>query len=146
MGKQRTMDTIWEVSDELWMEIEPLLLATDPPKSTGRKRADQRQMLNGIIFRLRSGCQWNHLPKELGDDSTLHRTFQRWVDRGVLAKVWAMLIERCEELGGVDWEWQAADAAMGKARLGGAKLVPIPRTEGKPVRSAACWSKGRVVR
>ena len=146
MGKQRTMDTIWEVPDELWKEIEPLLLAADPPKSTGRKRADQRQMLNGIIFRLRSGCQWNHLPKELGDDSTLHRTFQRWVDRGVLAKVWAVLIERCKELGGVDWEWQAADAAMGKARLGGAKLAPIPQTEAKPVPSAASWSKGRVVR
>ena len=146
MGKQRTLDTIWEVSDELWKEVEPLLLAADPPKSTGRKRADQRQMLNGIIFRLRSGCQWNRLPKEYGDDSTIHRTFQRWVDRGVLAKVWAMLVERCEELGGVDWEWQAADAAMGKARLGGAKLAPIPRTEGKLVPSAAFWSKGRVAR
>ena len=42
----------------------------DPPKARGRKRSDPRQMLNGIIFRLRSGCQWNRLPKEL-----IHRTF-----------------------------------------------------------------------
>ncbi len=81
--------------------------------------ADPRQMLNGIIFRLRSGCQWNRLPKELGDDSTIHRTFQRWVELGVLRRIWGALVEQCEELGGVDWEWQAADGAMGKARLGG---------------------------
>ena len=52
-----------------------LILEEDPPKARGRKRADPRQMLNGIIFRLRSGCQWNRLPKELGDDSTIHRPF-----------------------------------------------------------------------
>ena len=88
-------------------------------KARGRKRSDPRQMLNGIIFRLRSGCQWNRLPKELGDDSTIHRTFQRWVGTGVLHRMWGALVEGCEELDGVDWEWQAADGAMGKARFGG---------------------------
>ena len=34
--------------------------------------------------------------------------------------MWAVLIERWEDLDGVDWEWQAADGAMGKARKGGA--------------------------
>ena len=119
MGKQETLGTIWEVPDELWERIEPVILETDPPKARGRKRADPRQMLNGIIFRLRSGCQWNRLPKELGDDSTIHRTFQRWVESGVLGRIWRVLVEECEELGNVDWEWQAADGAMGKARLGG---------------------------
>ena len=119
MRKRETLDTIWEVPDELWERIEPVILDKDPPKSRGRKRADPRQMLNGIIFRLRSGCQWNQLPKELGDDSTIHRTLQRWVELGVLSRMWAVLVEGCEEFGGVDWEWQAADGTMGKARLGG---------------------------
>ena len=66
MGKQETLETIWEVPDELWERVEPIILEEDPPKARGRKRADPRQMLNGIIFRLRSGCQWNRLPKELG--------------------------------------------------------------------------------
>ena len=99
--------------------IEPIILEEDPPKARGRKRSAPRQMLNGIIFRLRSGCQWNRLPKELGDDSTIHRTFQRWVGTGVLHRMWGALVEGCEELDGVDWEWQAADGAMGKARFGG---------------------------
>ena len=67
MGTSQALDTIWEVSDHLWGQLRPALLEMDPPKITGRKRVDPRQMLNGIIFRMRSGCQWNHLPKELGD-------------------------------------------------------------------------------
>ena len=55
MGKQETLETIWEVPDELWERIEPIILEEDPPKARGRKRSDPRQMLNGIIFRLRSG-------------------------------------------------------------------------------------------
>ena len=68
MEEQRPLETIWEIPDDLWEKIAVLFAAE--PKSTGRRRADQRQMLNGIIFRMRSGCQWNHLPKELGSDYT----------------------------------------------------------------------------
>ena len=93
----------------------------DPPKSTGRPRIDQRAALDAIIFRMRSGCQWNQLPEEFPDDSSVHRTFQRWVELGMLDLIWERLIEECEELGGVNFEWQAADGAMGKARFGGTK-------------------------
>ena len=84
MGKDETLATIWEIPDHLWEQIHPVILDLDPPQGTGRKRADPRRMLDGIIFRMRSGCQWNRLPRELGDDSTIHRTFQRWVELGVL--------------------------------------------------------------
>lgn len=117
---RKPLPTIWRVPDELWERIEPILNEHDPPKATGRPRVDQRAVLDAIIFRMRSGCQWNQMPKgEFPDDSSVHRTFQRWVERGILEIVWAELIEECEELGGVDFEWQAADGAMGKARFGG---------------------------
>ena len=131
MVEGKALPTIWDVPDDLWEQIEPVILELDPPKAKGRKRADQRRMLEGIIFRMRSSCQWNHLPKELGDDSTIHRTFQRWVGCGVLEGIWAALVEGCEELGGVDWEWQSADCSMGKARLGGVRLDPTPPTGAK---------------
>lgn len=143
MEKPETLETIWDVPDELWRILEPLIGEADPPKATGRKRVDQRKVLNGIIFRMRSGCQWNRLPKEFGDDSTIHRTFQRWTGLGVFTKMWAVLLERCEELGGVDWEWQAADGAMGKARFGGRRLAPTPQTEARLGPSTACWSRDR---
>ena len=63
-------------------------------------------------------------PTSSPDDSSVHRTFQRWIEKGVLDEIWEALIEECEELGGVDFEWQAADGAMGKARFGGASRRP----------------------
>ena len=133
----RPLETIWEVPDALWERFEPILVKHYPPAPTGRPRADLRRVLNGIIFRLRSGCQWNQLPERFGDDATCHRWFQRFVEDGVLAKLWALLLRECEELGAVDWRWQAADAMMGKARLGGGKRGPIPLTEPKPARRRA---------
>lgn len=122
---------IWEASDDLWAIIEPLLAEHDPPKPCGRTRIDQRAAFDAIIFRLRSGCQWNHLPAAYPDDSSVHRTFQRWVERGIFARLWGVIQERCEDLDACDWEWQAADTASGKARKGGTRLGQTPLTAPK---------------
>jgi len=116
---------IWEAPDDLWAIVEPILAECDPPKPCGRHRIDQRAAFDAIIFRLRTGCQWNHLPQAYPDDSSVHRTFQRWVERGVFDQLWAVIQAVCEDLGGCNWEWQAADTAMGKARG-----VPAERVRG----------------
>lgn len=131
------LETIWEVPDELWMRIGPVIDEMDPPKHMGRHRVDPREVLNTIIYRLRTGCQWNHLPQELVDDSSAHRTFQRWEQLGVFDRIWAVLIEECEELGGVDWSWQAADGCMNKAQKGGTVSAPTRRIELNQARNAA---------
>jgi transposase len=110
---------IWRLSDEQWSMVEPVLAECDPPAPKGPDRVDQRAVMDAVIFRLRTGCQWNRLPREYPDDSTVHRHFQRWVERGVFTALWAVVQEACEDLGGCDWEWQAADTSMGKARMGG---------------------------
>jgi putative transposase len=120
------LPTIWQVPDALWARLEPILADVDPPAPTGRKRIDQRKALDGIIYQLRTGCQWNVLPREFGDDSSVHRTFQRWLELDVLDRIWADLIEACEDLDGVVWEWQAADGVLGKAKKGGTRSGPIP--------------------
>ncbi len=105
MGKNRNvLETIWRIPNELWNKLKTILDENDPPKRIGRKRIDARAALNAIIFRLRSGCQWNQLPKEFPDDSSVHRTFQRWEQNHVLDRIWAALVEECEEIGGVDWQ------------------------------------------
>ena len=126
---EKPLPTIWEVPDELWERVEPILRRRYPPARTGRPRADLRRVLDGIIYRLRSGVQWNQLPREFGDDSTVHRWFQRFVEDGALEEMWATLASECEALGDLDWEWQAVDGMMGKARMGGAKRGRIPPTE-----------------
>ena len=117
----KPLGTIWEVPDELWKRVEPILKQFWPRKPTGRKVANWRAALNGIIFRMRSGCQWEQLPRKFGPKSTVHDWFQRWAEGGIFEKIWAVLVEECDELGGVRWEWQSADAMPGKARFGGEK-------------------------
>ena len=133
----KVLPTIWEASDDLWNIIQPILDVLDPPKPTGRPRTDLRLALNGIIYQMRTGCQWNVLPRRFGDDSSVHRTFQRWVRLGVFPAIWAKLIENCDELGGVDWQWQSADGAMGKARFGGTRSVRTPQTGARTAPSVA---------
>ncbi len=80
------------------------------------------------IFRLRTGCQWHHLPRVYGDESTIQRCFQHGCETGLSEKLWALWVAECADLQGVNWEWQAADTAMGKARFGGAMSDPTPPT------------------
>jgi transposase len=135
-NQTKSLPTIWRVPDELWAVIQPILVELDPPKKTGRKRIDSGAALDAIIFRLRSGCQWNQLPSAFPDDSSVHRTFQRWVERGVFDRIWAVLVNACDELGGVDWTRQAADGALSKARFGGIRSARTQRTGAKTGPSA----------
>ena len=129
--RRKPLGTIWEISGELWRRIEPILLEFWPKKPTGRKVANWRKMLNAIIFRLRSGCQWDQLPERYGPKSTVHDWFQRWAAAGIFERIWAVLVAECDELGGVQWEWQPADAMLGKARFGGKKTGKNPTDRGK---------------
>lgn len=112
-----TLPTIWRLPDTLWEALSVLLAEYDPPSRMGRPRIDQRKACEGIIYRLRTGCQWNALPTEYGDDVSVYRTFRRWEHKGIFDKLWALLLYSCEELQGVDWEWQSADGCLGKARF-----------------------------
>ena len=137
------LPTIWHADDGLWAEVPKVLAARDPPAAYGPERIDQRAAFDGVIFRMRSGCQWNLLPAGYGDDASVHRTFQRWVTRGVPGKLWAVLVKGCEELGGADWRRQSADCASGKARGGGEKGRPQPDRPGQERHETRGPDRGR---
>ena len=122
MNNQEGLETIWEAPTSF-----AIILEADPPKVRGRKRADPRQML-GIIFRLRSGCQWNRLPKELGDDSTIHRTFQRWVELGVLRRILGGTVRRVGRCG---LGMAGGRRGHGQGTFGGDLIGPNPTDRGK---------------
>lgn len=120
-------EPIWRVSDEAWQRIMPILLDDCPPrKGPGRKPADWRRVLNGIIYRLRTGCHWNKLPKEFGDDSTIHRWYQRWSKNGVLSRV-------LSELHG---EWQ--DAGLSGEQSENASLEHERLEDDSPLEHMGC--------
>lgn len=131
----------WELSDSFWERCKPYL---PKPKLRlrgrgkqrkhigGRPPADPRKVLAGILYVLRTGCQWNAAPKsEFGSGKTLHRYFQRWSRCGVFKKLWRAGLTEYDEFKGLEWRWQAADGCLTKAPLGGALTGPNPTDRSK---------------
>jgi transposase len=77
----------WRIPDELWQRIEPLLPKRRQSRKGGRPPLPYRQVLDGIFYVLRTGCQWKAAPTEFGSGSSLHRYFQRFVKRGLFKKL-----------------------------------------------------------
>lgn len=114
--RQRRLATIRRVPDDLWKLISPLLPPEKPAGTVGRPIVPYRTVLNGILYVLRTGCQWKMVSKEFGSGSTCHLRFQEWVESGVFLKAWQMLLRRYDEWRGIQWTWQAVDS----------KSVPAP--------------------
>lgn len=125
------LPTLWRIPDELWAVLRQLLDQLDPPSRLGRPRIDPRAALDAIVYRARTGCQWNHMPKEFPDDSSVHRTMQRWVGLDIFGELWGVLVESADDLKEVKWQWQSADGVMGKARHGGDAVGPNPTDRAK---------------
>jgi len=62
-----------------------------------------RRVIDGIIFRMRTGCQWNRLPERFSSDRTVRRKFGRFCRDGFFEDLWGVLVVTCDDLGGVDW-------------------------------------------
>lgn len=111
--------TIWRVDDALWAELRPLLAVDKPRRKPGRPRADDRRILDGLIWLARTGSQWAAWPRErFGPKSTAHDRLQEWVRHGCLQAAWAHLLRVYDNDIGLDWVWQAADGCIVKAPLG----------------------------
>ncbi len=125
----RQLATIKRIPDDVWKEIAPMLGEEKRPGTRGRPPVPFRKVLDGILYVLRTGCQWKSLPREYGSGSTAHRRFQQWVGEGVFQKLWVRLLERYDELQGIRWRWQSLDSSSVKAPLGGKRPVPTPLIE-----------------
>ena len=120
----------WEVSDEFWARVEPLIPVRHRSAKRkyqrrpggGRKPMPPRQVFSASVYVLRTGCQWKALQETtLCASSTAHDRYQEWVVAGVFERLWAVGLERFDECVGIDWEWMSMDGAMTKAPLGGEK-------------------------
>ena len=92
---------------------------------------DDRHAFAAIIYVLRTGIQWNALPRELGASSTVHDRFQEWEQAGFFKALWQAGLEEYDEGQGIEWEWQAVDGAMTKAPFGKAATGANPSDRGK---------------
>ena len=99
----------WELSDEVWERVRPLIPQRPAHPKGGRPAQDDRQMLSAILYVLRTGIQWNALPRELGASTTVYDRFRLWERQGFFAQLWAAGLQEYDELICIDWQWQSMD-------------------------------------
>ncbi len=121
----------WEVSDKLWEQVKPLIPPAPPHAKGGRPRMDDRKAFEAIMYVLRTGIQWNALPRELGASSTVHDRLQEWEQAGLFLSIWKVGLNEYDEIEGIQWEWQSVDGAMTKAPLGKSAAGPNPTDRAK---------------
>lgn len=105
-----------ELTDEQWVFMKPLL---PPPAKTGRPRADDRRIINAILYVLKTGIPWNDLPSVYGDDVTAWRRLRDWERRGVWRKIVESLLNDGYASGRMKMESVAIDSTTIPAKKGG---------------------------
>ena len=132
-----------DLTDWEWSEVEGLI---PPAKRGGRRReVDVREVLNGVMYVLSTGCQWRYVPKDLPPSGTIYDYLRRWEYDGTLGKIHYALYQKCREQA----EREASPTAciidsqsVKSAEKGGAKLIPKAMMRGRKsvARSAISWS------
>lgn len=88
-----------ELSDTEWEFVRPLL----PASLRGRKRLDDRRVLNGIVWKFRTGTAWRDVPERYGPWATLHTRFRRWALAGTFDRMLRAAQARADAAGDIDW-------------------------------------------
>ncbi|WP_247219352.1 transposase [Synechococcus sp. C9] len=84
-------DAEWEIVEPLLLELLPKKKKTRPPKWTNR------QIINGILYQLKNGCNWCDLPRDLPPYSTVYWHYKQWRDAGALTQLMHRLHQQVRE-------------------------------------------------
>jgi transposase len=118
---RRVMDDL--VPDALWQRVVPLLPHRPPRRYRypGRKRADDRAALAGIVFVLKTGIAWNQLPRSVRGCSgvTCWRRLRDWTEAGAWPALHALVLAELRAVGALDLARCSVDASHVRALKGG---------------------------
>jgi transposase len=124
-----------DLTDEEWSLIQPLI---PPAKRGGNKRTIvERDVINGLMYILSTGCQWSALPKDQPPRSTVNDYFRRWSEDGTLDRIHHTLYVRCRELAGREASPTAAiidSQSVKSAEKGGPSIDPHGYDAGKKIK------------
>ena len=132
----------WEVGDELWARIQPLLPHRPRRRRyPGRRRLDDRGCLNGILYVLRTGITWAQLPRQLGYGSgvTCWRRLRDWQQAGVWDRLLALLLAELRAAGLLDLGHAVVDSSHVRAKRGTRPLGQTRWIVAGPATSTTCW-------
>ena len=131
-----------DLTDQGWSLIELLI----PPAKCGgnRRTVVVRDVVDGVMYILSTGCQWSALPKDLPPRSTVNEYFRRWDDDGTLDRIHHALYIQCRELAEREASPTAAiidSQSVKSAEKGGSRLIRPAMMQAKRsrVRSGTSW-------
>jgi transposase len=101
-----------DLSERQWLQLEPHLPG-DPCR--GHAYVDHRRVLNGILWRLKTGAPWRDVPARYGPWQTCYDRFVRWSRNGTWQRILKLLQAKADASGQIDWEGAALDATHIKA-------------------------------
>jgi len=126
------------LSDEQWAKLEPLL---PKERSRGRPWADNRRVLEGILWVLKTGARWRDLPKEYPSASTCWRRLRQWEEQDIWLKIWRHFLSELDQQGRLDWSESFLDGSFAPAKKG---ATASAKPSGAKARSGWWWSTARV--
>jgi transposase len=114
----------WELTEEQWMLVEPVLRPARREDNRGRPWHDTRAVLNGVLWVLGTGAQWRELPEKYPPFQTCHRRFQQWIRTGKLEEALRLLARLLYEQGRLNLEEAFVDATFASAKKGASRSAP----------------------
>jgi transposase len=108
----------WELTDEQWELVEPILRPARRTDNRGRPWHDTRMVLHGVLWILGSGAQWSEMPDKYPPYQTCHRRFQQWVREGKLVEALRVLALHLRRKGKLDLDEAFVDATFASAKKG----------------------------
>ena len=114
----------WELTDEQWEMVEPVLRPARRSDNRGRPWHDTRLVLNGVLWVLGTGAQWRELPEKYPPFQTCHRRFQQWVRSGKFEQALGVLARHLHKRGQLNLDEAFVDATFASAKKGALPSVP----------------------
>jgi len=97
------------LTDKAWARIEPLL---PPVLGRGRKWRDHRQVINAILWKLRTGAPWRDMPERYGPWKTAHERLRLWTADGTWERVLDQVIVKDDSVGNVEWTFSVDSTSV----------------------------------
>ena len=124
-----------KLSEKQWSILEPLLPKQDYSRG-GRPRAEDKKTVEGIIWVLTTGAQWNEVPAKYGSGRTCWRRFTQWKKQGVWKKIWQHLLVMLDRDNKLTWEVSYLDGTFASAKKGDQKLIKPKKAK---ARKSCLW-------
>src|SRR5210317_2043884 len=125
----------YELSDEQWKLIEPLM----PAKKPGGRWNDHRTTLNSMMWVLKSGSPWRDMPDRYGSWKSVHHRFNRWSDDGTIDRILERLQLRLDQDGFIDWDVWCVDGSNVRAHVAAAGASEVSKKTDPTSRPTTLW-------